>query len=374
MRDRHCLSLPASYPSVDPVGDLVQSCLRMHPLDLTAVPSTDPLQLYRWRDALYSTDLLAASLVWLDLFSILNQTPMDLPTLCQRLETHSRPTDVMMTLLKAMALVEEREGVFHLTPLAREHFVKDSPWFLGPYYASMKDRPVTLDYVKVLRTGKPANWASLGDQKAWAQAMEEDGFARQFTAAMDCRGVYLGQALAKVVPLSGQRRVLDVAGGSGIYACCLAAANESLHAVVLEKPPVDRIARQRIEERGLSSRVGVVSGDMFQDAWPEGADVHLISNVLHDWDVPQVQELLRRSWQALSPGGLLLIHDVHLNAEKNGPLPAAQYSALLMSITEGKCYSVGEMSQLLTDQGFDVPAFYATAADRSVLVSRKPAH
>ena len=279
-----------------------------------------------------------------------------------------------MTLLKAMALVDERDGVFYLTPLAREHFVKESPWFLGPYYASMKDRPVTVDYVKVLRTGKPANWASLGDQKAWAQAMEEDRFARQFTAAMDCRGVYLGQALAKAVPLPGQRLVLDVAGGSGIYACCLAAANESLRAQVLEKAPVDRIARQCIEERGLSSRVGVVSGDMFQDAWPQGADVHLLSNVLHDWDVPQVQDLLRRSWQALSPGGLLLIHDVHLNAEKDGPLPAAQYSALLMSITEGKCYSVGEMSHLLVELGFAIPTLHPTAADRSVLVSRKPTH
>lgn len=343
----------------------------MNPIDLTVPPATDPLQIYRWRDSLYSTDLLAAAMVWLDLFTLLDQTPMSLDGLCQRLEIHRRPADVMMTLMKAMGLVEEREAVFHLTATAREHLVQGSPWCLKPYYASMKDRPVTLDYVKVLKTGRPSNWASLSDQKAWAQAMEGDAFARQFTAAMDCRGVYLGQALGRVAPLSGRRLLLDVAGGSGIYACCLTAANPGLQALVFEKQPVDRIARQCIQERGLSDRVSVLAGDMFQEAWPTQADAHLISNVLHDWDEPEVRVLLRRSWEALPSGGLLLVHDVHINAEKSGPLPAAQYSALLMSITEGKCYSVSEMAGYLADQGFSAPEFHPTAADRSLLVARK---
>lgn len=343
----------------------------MNPIDLTVAPATDPLPIYRWRDSLYSTDLLAAAMVWLDLFTILDQTPMHLDALCRRLEIHRRPADVMMTLMKAMGLVEERDAVFYLTAMAREHLVQGSPWCLKPYYASMKDRPVTLDYVKVLKTGRPSNWASLSDQKAWAQAMEGDAFARQFTAAMDCRGVYLGQALGRVAPLSGRRLLLDVAGGSGIYACCLTAANPGLQALVFEKTPVDCIARQCIQERGLSDRVTVMAGDMFQEAWPSHADAHLISNVLHDWDEPEVKVLLRRSWEALPSGGLLLVHDVHINPEKNGPLPAAQYSALLMSITEGKCYSVSEMAGFLGEQGFSAPEFHPTAADRSLLVARK---
>lgn len=343
----------------------------MNPIDLTVPPATDPLQIYRWRDSLYSTDLLAAAMVWLDLFTVLDRSPMDLETLCRSLEIHRRPADVMMTLLKAMGLVEERDGLFYVTATAREHLVQGSPWCLKPYYASMKDRPVTLDYVKVLKTGRPSNWASLSDQKAWAQAMEGDAFARQFTAAMDCRGVYLGQALGKVAPLSGRRLLLDVAGGSGIYACSLAAANPGLQALVFEKSPVDRIARQCIQERGLADRVSVMAGDMFKEAWPAQADAHLISNVLHDWDEPEVKVLLRRSWEALPVGGLLLVHDVHINAEKTGPLPAAQYSALLMSITEGKCYSTSEMERLLGEQGFSRPDFYATAADRSLLAARK---
>ncbi|MBI3870080.1 MAG: methyltransferase [Verrucomicrobia bacterium] len=346
----------------------------MNPPNLQSLlrgPSTDPLQLYRCRDALYATDLLAAALVWLDLFTVLDRRPSDLPALCEALDIRPRPADVLMTLLQAMGLVERRDGLFHVTPVAREHLVQGSPWYLGPYYASMKDRPVTLDYVKVLRTGKPSNWASLKDTKAWAQAMEEDAFAKQFTAAMDCRGLYLGTALARAIDLNGRRLVLDVAGGSGVYACCLTSAFPGLRGLVFEKPPVDRIARHAIAERGCSERVDVVAGDMFQDEWPARADTHLISNVLHDWDVEQVMDILRRSHRALPAGGWLLAHDMHINADKTGPLAAAQYSALLMSITEGKCYSEGEMAEMLGEIGFTAPEFFPTAADRSVLLCRK---
>src|SRR5207244_6593873 len=125
--------------------------------------------------------------------------------------------------------------------LAREHMVKSSPWNIGPYFDSIKERPVCRDLVTVLRTGKPSNWASLKDEKEWAKAMEADAFASQFTAAMDARGIYLAPALAKRVDLSKQTHLLDIAGGSGIYACALVAHFPHLKATVLEKTPVDRI-------------------------------------------------------------------------------------------------------------------------------------
>ena len=110
---------------------------------------------------------------------------------------------------------------------------------------------------------------------------------------------------------------------------------------------------------------------MFKDPLPEGCDVHLFSNVLHDWDEPLVQKLLAKSAEALRAGGLIVIHDAHINAEKTAPLPVAAYSALLMNITEGKCYSVTEMEGFLTKAGFGDFRFVETAADRSVLAAKR---
>jgi hypothetical protein len=49
----------------------------------------------------------------------------------------------------------------------------------------------------------------------------------------------------------------------------------------------------------------------------------------------------------------------------------AQYSALLMQLTEGKCYSVGEMRAYFNEVGFDWMEHHPTAADRSFVLARK---
>src|SRR5213594_735687 len=72
--------------------------------------------------------------------------------------------------------------------------------------------------------GEPEN------EQEWAKAMEREDFATQFTAAMDCRGVYLAQALAKTLDLGKYSHLLDIAGGSGIYACSLIAYHPRLRA------------------------------------------------------------------------------------------------------------------------------------------------
>ena len=343
--------------------------MRAH--DLTAVPATDPIEIYRYRDGLYAVDMLTAAITGLDLFTFIGDRRLTKQEICAGLEIQDRPTDVMLTLFAAMGFLENADGVFSLTPRAREHLVSTSPWFLGPYYASLKDRPVCKDILGVLRTGKPANWASLKDEQAWAKAMEREDFAAQFTAAMDCRGVYLAQAVAKAVDLRDRTHLLDIAGGSGIYACSLVAHHPRLRATVLEKTPVDAIARKSISSRGCADRVAVVAGNMFDEAFPAGCDVHLFSNVLHDWDAPLVRQLIAKSFAALPTGGQLLIHDMHIDAQKTGPLPVAAYSALLMTITEGKCYSVAEINGYLGGAGFRDPQFIPTAADRSVIIARK---
>jgi 3-hydroxy-5-methyl-1-naphthoate 3-O-methyltransferase len=344
----------------------------MKPVDLTVAPKTDPTDIYRYRDGLYAVDMLSAAITGLDFFTFVDDHEPSKTEICQGLQIHDRPTDVMLTLFTAMGFLTNRNGKFTLTPMAREHLVSTSPWFLGPYYAGLKDRPVCKDILNVLQSGKPANWASLKDEQAWAKAMERDDFAAQFTAAMDCRGIYLAPALARALDLNNYTHLLDIAGGSGIYACSVVARYPHLRATVFEKKPVDAIARKCIADRGFAAQVTVTSGDMFEDALPDNCDLHLFSNVLHDWDEAEVRRLVGESFSALRPGGLLLIHDMHINADKTGPLPVAAYSALLMTITEGKCYSTGEIHGYLKQAGFLQPQFTATAADRSLIAARKP--
>ena len=278
----------------------------------------------------------------------------------------------MLTLLSANGFVAREQDVFVVTGVAREHLVDGSPFNLKPYYASLRDRPVVRDFSQVLRTGKPANWGGDKDGFDWHRAMEDETFARSFTAAMDCRGHFLAQALVDAIDLTESERLLDIGGGSGIYACVFVAHHPNLSAVVFDQAPVDRIASTLIAERGCSRHVSVQAGSFFTSAWPTDCDTHLFSNVLHDWDEPEIRTLLNLSFAAMPAGGLLVIHEAFINADKTGPLPVAEYSAILMHSTQGKCYSTAEYAEMLADAGFGTVTFAETAADRGVMTARKP--
>lgn len=338
------------------------------PTDLTAVPSTDPLRLYQYRDCLYAVDLITAALVHLDLFSWLDENPSKRGAICAHFGMAERPVDVLLTLLRANGLIEKNEEVYTCTELAKEHLTKGGAWNLGPYFDSLHSRPIAKDFLEVLKTDRPAGWSGDSATADWHKAMEDETFARRFTAAMDCRGVYFAQALAKKLDLSNRNRVLDIGGGSGIYACSLAAQNPAISAAVLDQEPVDRIAGKLIAERGFSDRVDVIAGNMF-DGMPGGFDVHLFSNVLHDWGVKEVATLLAKSHDSLGSGDLLVIHDAFIHAEKNGPLHVAEYSALLMHSTQGKCYSTKEYADFLTDAGFEPGGYQDTVAARGFMTA-----
>lgn len=338
---------------------------------LTTHATTDPTTAYRYRDGLYAADLITAAIVHFDLFTRLALRPATLPQICAEFDFAPRPADVLLTLATAAGFVTRDGDRFVVTAMAREHLVAGSPFHLGPYYASLKDRPVVVDFVRVLRTGQPAHWGAIEDGLDWHRAMEEDDFAQAFTSAMDCRGLLLAQALVPHLDLRGRTRLLDIGGGSGIYACTLAAHHPALRAVVFDQAPVDRIAARLIAERDCQAQVDVHGGSFFTDPWPPDCDVHLFSNVLHDWDVPEVRQLLAASHAALPPGGLIVIHEAFIDAAKTGPLPVAEYSALLMHSTQGKCYATSEYEQLLSEAGFDDMTFAETVVDRGVMTARK---
>lgn len=341
---------------------------------LDLLPRTDPTSILRYRDGIYAVDLLTAAIVEFRLFNYLRDNPGTREEICEHFGWATRPADVLLTLCKANRyLYEQEDGTIIVTGLALDHLCDDSPWDLSPYYSSLRDRPIVKDYIRVLRTGKPAHWGGLEEAKDdWHGAMLDQDFATTFTAAMDCRGVYLGKKLADAVRewTESGGPLLDIGGGSGVYACALAANNPDLIAYVLEQEPVDAIAREHIEKRGLSDRVEVEVGNMFADAWPAGCEIQLFSNVMHDWDVPDVVKLLRRSRESIADGGIVLIHETFLNAEKTGPLPVAEYSCILAHSTQGRCYSVAEIEACLEHTGFKMLTHKETGGDRSVIVGK----
>ena len=335
-------------------------------------PVTGGDAIYRTRDAIVAADALAVAIVHLDLFTTLDHEAADVAGVAARFGLHRRPVDVLCTLLLAQGLlVRDDAGLLRPTEVAREFLVAGSPFDARPYYAAMADRPGVADFLKVLRTGRPAHWPGDDAVGDWHAAMHDAAFAESFTAAMDCRGRVLAPALAAAVGGPAPRRLLDVGGGSAVYSRGLVERFPDLTATVLEAQPVAAIARRAIAAAGLDARIEVVAADMFAVAWPEGHDCHLFSNVFHDWDEPECRRLVAKSVAALPAGGRILIHDMLLDDDKAGPPWAAEYSVLLATITQGRLYSTAEIAGWLAEHGFRVVASAPTALGRSVLTAAR---
>ena len=110
------------------------------------------------------------------------------------------------------------------------------------------------------------------------------------------------------------------------------------------------------EEHGVVDRLELRPGDMFADPVPPGADAILLSNILHDWDVPECRALIGRLAEALPTGGALMVHDVFLDDDLGGPLAIALYSAALFTMTEGRAYSAAEYRGWMEEAGLRVAA------------------
>jgi len=337
----------------------------------------DPTVLYRVRDGVYAADLLIAAVAELDLFTWLaTHGPARAADVCAALGLAERPADVLLTYCAALGLVDrdlDAGDRITVTELGRGHLAAGSPFDLRAYYGSLAERPAVRELAQVLRTGSPAAWASAREEPDWSGRLDDPAFAERITAAMDARGAFLAPALAAAITDLPITALLDVAGSSGVYSAAVLATRPGVRAAVFERAPVDAATRTLLRARGLADHIDVIGGDMFTDPFPAGFDAHLYSHVLHDWDAPRVEGLLAASFAALPPGGRLIDHDTHVDADKRGPLAVAEYSVLLMHSTPGKCWSVRELAEMVERVGFVDIEHRPTAGDRGVLLARKPA-
>lgn len=319
-------------------------------------PALDPTPIFELFRGSHATELLTAAVCHFDVFGQLAARTMKREDLRKRIELQSRPATVLFTALKAFGLIAEDEaGVLSLTALAREHLVPGTEFDVGDYVGLAAQSPGVLDMVERLKTNSPAG-ADSDSGSAFiyrdgiASAMEAEESARHFTMALAGRAKNVAPALADNVPMSDAELLLDVGGGTGIYSFALLQKNPQLKAIILDRPEVLRIAEELALKHGVEERVELRPGDMFADTLPR-ADVILLSNILHDWDVPECRQLVRHCAESLPPGGQLMIHDVFLNDGLDGPLPIALYSASLFYFTEGRAYSAAEYRSWLTEAG-----------------------
>jgi len=188
-----------------------------------------------------------------------------------------------------------------------------------------------INFEQALAYEKPV-W-SVGSDNKHKPVSWQDG--QMITNAMHSLNMPLGKSLADTYDFSLHKNILDIGGGSGVMAINVVKTHSHLKATVLDRPTVCLITRKFIEEFGLSEEIKVQSIDFIHDPIPEGFDVHIYSNIFQNTKDDKCNLLLKKSFEALTPGGNILIVEYLLDETGTGPYFPALFNLFSVVAIEG---------------------------------------
>lgn len=321
-------------------------------------PALDPafvFDLYRGR---LSTEILCAVACRTRFFQELGTEGLTAPEIQERLRWSPRAISVVTTALRAMKFLnQDNQNRFTPTEAARTFLNQDSEFALTGYLGLSAQNSNITAFLEAIERPVPTAVTDSGTAFTFRSdkpsAMDDPELARFLTESLAGRGRCVAPVLAKVLPPNRSDSILlDIGGGSGFYSIAYLKANPKMKAVVWDRPEVLKVAQENAEKYQVADRLTCLGGDMFTDPFPIKADMLLVSNILHDWDVPEILHLLRHWHKEASPQSRLILHDVYLNDHLDGPLPIALYSADLFYLTEGRAYSRREYLEFFAETGW----------------------
>ena len=147
------------------------------------------------------------------------------------------------------------------------------------------------------------------------------------------------------------RCLLDVGGGDGSFLIQAAAAAPRLNLMLFDLPAVAEHARARFTASGLDARARAFGGDFRSDPLPQGADIVCLVRIIHDHDDEAASAILSAAWQALPPGGTLLLAEPMAGTPAAGGMEA-YFVFYLLAMGSGRPRRAEQLTAMLHTAGF----------------------
>jgi hypothetical protein len=321
-----------------------------------------------------------AAAVRLDLFSLLaKHERLTLPAIAKHLGIREKPARILLLGCTSLRLLGKDGDAYFNTPIAQRMLTRETPgnivaiveWqhFINyrPMYffhdAIKADSNVGLDAID-----GPGN-------TLYERLTRHPDLEKTFQEAMKAISVQANAMLADraKVDLSHVKHLVDVGGGNGTNVITLARQYPALRASVFDSPTVCEIARQNIAANGLSDRLGAVPGNCFADPFPKGADCLLFCHFFTIWSEEKDRLLLRKCYEALPPGGTVVLFQMLQHDDGTGPLSAAMGSPYFLTLAtgEGMLYTGAEYAAWMREAGFTGVKVQRLPLDHGAVIGRK---
>jgi hypothetical protein len=281
--------------------------------------------------------------------------------------THAPSLYRLMRTLAALGILSEGPlHTFSLTLLG-EALKKDAPGaaretiltFGGPHiWLGMSEFPYSV------QTGKTGVEKVYG-MSAFDWLAQHPEEASYFSKAMI--GVHGAEppAVAAAFDFPRSGTLVDVGGATGHMLTTVLARHSGLRGVLFDMPHVAKEAAELIASRGLSSRITVETGSFFERV-PTGADLYLLSHIIHDWSEAQCLTILENCRNAMNPGGRLLVVEMVL-PPGNTMHPGKILDMMMLVGAGGQERTQEEYRALLDEAGFELTRVIPTQSPVSVI-------
>lgn len=254
-------------------------------------------------------------------FTRLSGAPKSAEELAAVTDLDTGRSQTLLTALASLGLVTVEGGRFTNSPAAESFLVEGAKYDFGDYLRLQVDRqmyPLLNQIEQALTDSLPEG--ATGSYADWFSDPEQ---ARVYSESQHAGSLGPARGLSRKIDLSGAERLLDVGGGTGAYSITLCNAFPALSATIIDFPNVAALGRRYVDEAGLGERIAYIDGNALETPWPGGQDAILMSYLFSGVPDTEHERLIAQAFECLRPGGLLLIHDFMVHADRTGPKNAA---------------------------------------------------
>ncbi len=282
--------------------------------------------------------------------------------------THPRSTWLLLNACVSLGFLDKVKGRYGNSPEGIDLLVTGQPAYLG-HAIDHQERQWQWwgRLAEAVRTNRSVSGRT--------GAADDVDAHRGFVRAAHMRALHEGEILTDNLDLAGRKQLFDAGGGAGTYSVFLVRRYPGLRAVVFDLPATGEIAAEVIAESGLQDRITFRAGDYFRDDFGRGNDVVLLSFVLHLMAPRRCMLLLRKAFDSLTSGGLVVVHEGLIEPHGMSPVWATLFSLnMLVDTGEGRSYSARELSALMRAAGFVEPGVrpLPAPANTSLVIATKP--
>lgn len=319
----------------------------------------------------YAPPLIIGAAVTNKVFDTLENGPKTIEQVKKETGASERGLRAIMNALIGLDLLnKDRQGSYSLTPESAAFLVSDKPGTHAGFFGTIAPQLTSkwLRLTDIVREGCPA--------VAVNQETEGTEFFSQLVENIIPMSYPAAQKLAdhlKIAKAKQEIRVLDLAAGSGIWGIGLAQKSPHVRVSAVDWAGMIPTTKRITEKYGVLDRFNFVEGDLLEASFGSGYDVAILGHILHSEGEERSHQLLKKTFRALKPGGVIAIGEHLVNDDRSGPPEGLLFAVQMLVNTEkGDTFSFNEIKNWLEQAGFKKVRKLAVPGPSPLTLATKP--